>query len=56
MKAKLLTISLMVGLFMGCHDFLDVKPVGKLIPTEVEEFENKTEQNCLISEIGRAHV
>lgn len=21
MKAKLLTISLMVGLFMGCHDF-----------------------------------
>ena len=28
MKAKLLTISLMVGLFMGCHDFLDVKPVG----------------------------
>ena len=40
MKAKLLTISLMVGLFMGCHDFLDVKPVGKLIPTEVEEFEN----------------
>ena len=25
---------------MGCHDFLDVKPVGKLIPTEVEEFEN----------------
>lgn len=23
MKAKLLTISLMVGLFMGCHDFLE---------------------------------
>ena len=40
MKAKLLTISLMVGLFMGCHDFLDVKPVGELIPREVEEFEN----------------
>ncbi len=35
MKAKLLTISLMVGLFMGCHDFLDVKPVGKLIPTDI---------------------
>ena len=29
MKAKLLTISFMVGLFMGCHDLLDVKPVGK---------------------------
>lgn len=30
MKAKLLTISLMVGLFMGCHDFLDVKACRKI--------------------------
>ena len=29
-----------LSLFASCSDFLDVKPVGKLIPTEVEEFEN----------------
>lgn len=40
MRFKLLYASLSVGLLMGCHDFLDVKPVGKLIPTQVEEFEN----------------
>ncbi len=40
MKLKLLYASLGLALCMGCHDFLDVKPVGKLIPTEVEEFEN----------------
>lgn len=40
MKLKLLYASLGLTLCMGCHDFLDVKPVGKLIPTEVEEFEN----------------
>lgn len=39
MKLKLLYILSGIGLW-GCHDFLDVKPVGKLIPTEVEEFEN----------------
>lgn len=26
--------------FTSCSDFLDVKPIGKLIPTEIEEFEN----------------
>lgn len=26
--------------FSSCQDFLDVKPVGKLIPTQVEEYEN----------------
>ena len=26
--------------FSACSDFLDVKPVGKLIPTEVGQYEN----------------
>lgn len=38
MKLKYLFLSLIV--FTSCSDFLDVKPVGKLIPTETEEFEN----------------
>lgn len=40
MKLKYLYLFPVIGLLTGCHDFLDVKPVGKLIPTEVEEFEN----------------
>lgn len=38
MKLKYLFLSLIA--FTSCNDFLDVKPIGKLIPTEVEEFEN----------------
>ena len=30
MKAKLLTISLMVGLFMGCHDFFGCQACRKI--------------------------
>lgn len=38
---KLTYIPLLCGaLFASCNDFLDVKPVGKLIPTEVTQFEN----------------
>ena len=40
MNSKLLYLTLSLGLFTGCDDFLDVQPVGKLIPTQVEEFEN----------------
>lgn len=38
MKLKYLLLSLVA--FTSCSDFLDVKPIGKLIPTQVEEFEN----------------
>lgn len=40
MNFKLLCISLNIVFCFGCNDFLDVKPVGKLIPSQVEEFEN----------------
>ena len=40
MKLKLLYLSLGLCLFTGCDDFLDVQPIGKLIPKEVAEFEN----------------
>lgn len=40
MKIKILYLILGMGLLGACNDFLDVKPVGKFIPTEVEEFEN----------------
>lgn len=40
MKLKLLYLACALSLLASCSDFLDVKPVGKLIPTEVEEFEN----------------
>lgn len=40
MKSKLLHIISGLLLLTACHDFLDVKPIGKLIPKDVEEFEN----------------
>lgn len=40
MKLKLLYLIITFALLASCNNFLDVKPVGKLIPTEVEEFEN----------------
>lgn len=39
MKNKLLYFLPIIGLLIACQDFLDVKPVGKLIPSEVSEFE-----------------
>ncbi len=41
MKPKYYIQMLLCGaLCTSCNDFLDVKPVGKLIPTEVSQFEN----------------
>lgn len=40
MKYRSLYLLSGIGILMSCHDFLDVKPVGKLIPTQVGEFEN----------------
>lgn len=37
---KLKYLFLISVAFTSCSDFLDVKPIGKLIPTEIEEFEN----------------
>ena len=36
------TLYIICQLFLSvsCSNFLDVKPMGKLIPTEVEEYEN----------------
>ncbi len=39
-KLIYLTLALCVGFFTSCSDFLDVKPVGKMIPTEISQFEN----------------
>lgn len=39
MKLKYL-ILLLVIFVTSCNDFLDVKPVGKLIPDKIEDFEN----------------
>lgn len=40
MKYKFIYLFLIIGIAISCEDFLDVKPVGKLIPTQVAEFEN----------------
>lgn len=40
MKIKIIALFLFAGVISSCEKFLDVKPVGKLIPTEVEEFDN----------------
>lgn len=40
MKIKYIPILISAVAFTSCNDFLDVKPVGKLIPTEVTQFEN----------------
>ncbi|MBQ8502608.1 MAG: RagB/SusD family nutrient uptake outer membrane protein [Bacteroides sp.] len=39
-KYTYLFIAVLLGLFTSCDDFLDVKPVGKMIPTEISQFEN----------------
>ena len=39
MKLKYLPLISILAL-ASCDDYLDVKPMGKLIPTQVEEFEN----------------
>jgi len=40
MKIKYIPLVASSFLLASCSDFLDVKPVGKLIPTEVSQFEN----------------
>lgn len=40
MKYHYISLAVLGILIAGCSDFLDVKPVGKLIPTQVEEYEN----------------
>lgn len=40
MKIKYIPVIASVVALTACNDFLDVKPVGKLIPTEVTQFEN----------------
>jgi len=39
-KLIYLTLAAFVGIFTSCDAFLDVKPVGKMIPTEISQFEN----------------
>lgn len=39
-KLLYLILATFVGVFTSCNDFLDVKPVGKMIPTEISQFEN----------------
>ena len=36
----LLPLVLLGATVASCDDYLDVKPVGKMIPTEVSQFEN----------------
>ena len=36
----LIGVAISLTLFSSCGDFLDVKPVGQMIPTEVSQFEN----------------
>lgn len=33
-------LALSLSLLSSCGDYLDVKPVGQMIPTEVSQFEN----------------
>lgn len=40
MKQSYIIYALCSFLLVSCNDFLDVKPIGKLIPTEVTQFEN----------------
>lgn len=49
MKIKYIPILISVVAFTSCNDFLDVKPVGKLIPTEVAQFENLLNNTSTIS-------
>ncbi len=49
MKIKYISILISVVVFTSCNDFLDVKPVGKLIPTEVTQFENLLNNTSTIS-------
>lgn len=51
MKKTLAYIGLALGTLSlsSCGDFLDVKPVGKLIPTEVSEYENILNNTSTVS-------
>ena len=37
---NLIIVALSGILMSACSDYLDVKPVGKMIPTEISQFEN----------------
>ena len=39
-KIKYLFAATLAATLASCDNFLDVKPVGKMIPTEVSQFEN----------------
>jgi len=47
---KIIYAALLAGLFTnsGCTKFLDVKPVGQLIPTKVEDLENLLNSNSTV--------
>ena len=43
MRTKYIILSLLTAagaMLTSCDDYLDVKPIGKMIPTEVSQFEN----------------
>lgn len=42
-------LALSVSLLSSCGDYLDVKPVGKMIPTEVSQFENVLNNTTTLS-------
>ena len=39
-KLKYIFAATLAATLASCDNFLDVKPVGKMIPTEVSQFEN----------------
>lgn len=39
-NSKILLLAALAFTTFSCDDFLDVKPIGKLIPSKVAEFEN----------------
>lgn len=49
MKINTYLLLISACFLMSCNDFLDVKPVGKLIPTEVTQFENLLNNTNTIS-------
>lgn len=40
MKKYIIALSIFAATLSSCEEFLDVEPVGKMIPTQVEEFAN----------------
>ena len=42
---KYILVLCIIAMATSCDDYLDVKPVGKMIPTEVSQFENLLNNN-----------